>query len=291
MTPRDLIMIGCGFLAGAVSTAAVGYFAIYKKYVPLRELENEVAELEEKRLAKGRQLDMMDKAYLERKEEYDKAIDEAAERLDDYQESLEELKSENDIPEPEVVDFDAIEYERTSKLNGRYVINDGSPRWDGPLTDVEQDEYDSCEGDEDLEFDLITRVKEARFTNSIDPKNLKYQITQHEADIRPAFMDVEDLDYYAGDDIIAMGRDLMSRPEDFIDMRCILKFGDESQTHDPNIVICRNDELKTDYVIERHEGSYQNAIFGIPEESIQPAEYRSNEIKAREAEEAARVKD
>lgn len=284
MNRENLIFAGIGFLAGVAVTAAAGYFGIYRKYIPLRQLEDEVNSLEEQRQSKGRQLDTMDRAYEERKAAYERDLQERSDRLDMYdndiadaKKELEEIKPSEPEQESETLSADE------SKIFARFEIHDGNPRWDGPLTDEEQASYDACDGDENLILGLVTEVKEHRFKNSIDQSCTKYLINDHDHKTAPDFIDTVFLDYYVRDDKLAEGRSLIERPDDLIDMAVLVQFGKYGWQEDPNVVICRNDIFETDYVVERHEESYQETMFGIDPDKITLPSHRVLEDMARKA--------
>lgn len=281
MNHENLIFAGVGFLAGVVVTTVVGYFGVYRKYIPLHQLGDEVNQLEEQRQSKGRQLDAMDAAYEERKAAYDKDLQDMSDRLDMYDSDIANAKKELAEIKPKEQEPETVTPEDTE--NDRFAINDGNPRWDGPLTDEEQASYDACEGDENLILGLLTEVKEHRFKDSIDPKRTAYLIDDYEHKIAPDFIDTVYLDYYVRDDKLADGRTLIERPDDLIDMAVLVQFGKYGWQEDPNIVICRNDTYETDYVIERHEESYQEAVFGIDPDHITLPSHRILEDMARKA--------
>lgn len=282
MNRENLIYAGIGFLTGVVVTTVVGYFGVYRKYIPLRQLEDEVNQLEEQRQSKGRQLDAMDAAYEERKAAYDKDLQTMSDRLDVYDSDIADAKKELEEIKPKERETETMTQEDTNDSD-RFVINVGNSRLDGPLTDEEQASYDACEGDENLILGLLTEVKEHRFKNSIDPKRTRYMIDDYEHETAPDFIDTVYLDYYVRDDKLAEGRSLIERPDDLIDMAVLVQFGKYGWQKDPNIVICRNDTFETDYVIERHEESYQEAVFGIDPDKITLPSHRVLEDMAKKA--------
>lgn len=267
MNRENLIFASIGFLAGVAVTTVVGYFGVYRKYIPLHQLEDEVNQLEEQRQSKGRQLDAMDAAYEERKAAYDKDLQDMSDRLDMYDADIADAKKELTEIKPKEQESETMMPEDVTEID-QFSINDGNPRWDGPLTDAEQASYDACDGDENLILGLLTEVKEHRFKNSIDPKRPIYMIDDYEHKTAPDFIDTVYLDYYVRDDKLAEGRALIERPDDLIDMSVLVQFGKYGWQEDPNVVICRNDVFETDYVIERHEESYQEAVFGIDPDKI-----------------------
>lgn len=267
MNRENLIFASIGFLAGVAVTTVVGYFGVYRKYIPLHKLEDEVNQLEEQRQSKGRQLDAMDAAYEERKAAYDKDLQDMSDRLDMYDADIADAKKELAEIKPKEQESETMMPEDVTEID-QFSINDGNPRWDGPLTDKEQASYDACDGDENLILGLLTEVKEHRFKNSIDPKRPIYMIDDYEHKTAPDFIDTVYLDYYVRDDKLAEGRALIERPDDLIDMSVLVQFGKYGWQEDPNVVICRNDVFETDYVIERHEESYQEAVFGIDPDKI-----------------------
>lgn len=282
MNRENLIFAGIGFLTGVVVTAAVGYFGIYRKYIPLRQLEDEVNQLEGQRQSKGRQLDAMDAAYEERKAAYDKDLQDLSDRLDMYDSDIADAKKELEKIKPKEQEPETLSADE-KKIFARFEIHDGNPRWDGPLTDEEQASYEACDGDENLILGLVTEVKEHRFKNSIDPNRTKYLIDDHDHKTAPDFIDTVFLDYYVRDDKLADGRSLIERPDDLIDMAVLVQFGKYGWQEDPNVVICRNDTFETDYVIERHEESYQEAMFGIDPDKITLPSHRILEDMAKQA--------
>lgn len=282
MNRENLIFAGIGFLAGVAVTTVVGYFVVYRKYIPLHQLEDEVNQLEEQRQSKGRQLDAMDAAYEERKAAYDKDLQDMSDRLDMYDADIADAKKELAEIKPKEQENESMSRKDTDAFS-RFGINDGNPRWDGPLTDKEQASYDACDGDENLILGLLTEVKEHRFKNSIDPKRTMYMIDDYEHNTAPDFIDTVYLDYYVRDDKLAEGRSLIERPDDLIDMSVLVQFGKYGWQEDPNVVICRNDIFETDYVIERHEESYQEAVFGIDPDKITMPSHRVLEDMANEA--------
>nr|DAQ77806.1 MAG TPA: hypothetical protein [Caudoviricetes sp.] len=282
MNRENLIFAGIGFLAGVAVTTVVGYFGVYRKYIPLHQLEDEVNRLEERRQSKGRQLDAMDAAYEERKAAYDKDLQDMSDRLDMYDADIADAKKELEDIKPKKGE-DKNMMRENLKAFTRFEIHDGNPRWDGPLTDEEQESYDACNGDENLILGLLTEVKEHRFKNSIDPKRPTYMIDDYEHKTAPDFIDTVYLDYYVRDDKLAEGRVLIERPDDLIDMAVLVQFGKYGWQEDPNIVICRNDTFETDYVIERHEESYQESVFGIDPDNITLPSHRVLEDMAKKA--------
>ena len=259
ISPRDLICGGIGALIGAAVTGAIGYFYIQKTYGPVQEVrkreEQLAADASKKRAAALRQLDMIDQEYEERKAAYETKIKEYDERLELY---------------------DAEETMEEDRIVG---INTGIDRIDGPLTDEELADYRACDGDEFAEATTLTDIARQRFKATVDKNHVKYRIDQTEHDNRPDFIDEVLLDYYHRDDILAEGRSIVPNVDDIIDPVVLLRFGPGSGSGDPNVVICRNDELEIDYVIERHDGSYQTAIFGISEEQAYIPQQRFNVIE------------
>ncbi len=282
MNRENLIFAGIGFLTGVAVTTVIGYFGVYRKYIPLHQLEDEVNQLEEQRQSKGRQLDAMDAAYEERKAAYDKDLQDMSDRLDMYDADIADAKKELEGIKTQKQKSKTMTPEDTSTFN-RFGIYDGNPRWDGPLTDEERASYDACDGDENLILGLITEVKEHRFKNSIDPNQTRYMIDDYEHETAPDFIDTVYLDYYIRDDKLAEGRALIERPDDLIDMSVLVQFGKYGWQKDPNVVICRNDVFEIDYVIERHEESYQEAVFGIDPNQITLPSHRILEDMAKKA--------
>ena len=292
MNKRDIIMLAIGAVIGGGVVAIADYIRMKRKQKPVEDLAKEVETLEASRQSKCRQLDMIDKEFADRKTQYESVLQELEDRLDEYEaeeaEHLAKVASRDitkdepvDEVEDEVVDDD-IKY--IKELNMGYVINDGNPRWDGPLNDDEQAMYDACEGDVDMEYATLIEIKERRFDETKDPDRIRYLISEYEHEIAPEFIDDESLDYYEADDILARGRSIVQNVEDLINPNVLLHFGEG--TSDPSVVWCRNDEYKTDYEIVKHPGSYQSAVYGIDEDSAYIPEHKYNRERAIELEES-----
>lgn len=293
MNKRDIIMLAIGAVVGGGVVAIADYIRMKRKQKPVEDLAKEVETLEASRQSKCRQLDMIDKEFTDRKTQYESVLQELEDRLDEYEaEEAEHLAkiASRDITEDEPVDEaedDVVEddIEHIKELNMGYVINDGNPRWDGPLNDDEQAMYDACEGDADMEYATLIEIKEHRFDATTDPDRLRYLISEQEHENAPEFIDDESLDYYEADDILARGRSIVQNVEDLINPNVLLHFGEG--TSDPSVVWCRNDEYKTDYEIVKHPGSYQSAVYGIDEDSAYIPEHKYNRERAIELEESA----
>lgn len=291
MNKRDIIMLAIGAVVGGGVVAIADYIRMKRKQKPVEDLAKEVETLEASRQSKCRQLDMIDKEFADRKTQYESVLQELEDRLDEYEaEEAEHLAkvASRDITEDEPVDEvadevvdDDIKY--IKELNMGYVINDGNPRWDGPLNDDEQAMYDACEGDVDMEYATLIEIKERRFDETKDPNQMRYLISEYEHENAPEFIDDESLDYYEADDILARGRYIVQNVEDLINPNVLLHFGEG--TSDPSVVWCRNDEYKTDYEIVKHPGSYQSAVYGIDEDSAYIPEHKYNRERAIELEE------
>ena len=292
MNKRDIIMLAIGEVIGGGVVAIADYIRMKRKQKPVEDLAKEVETLEASRQSKCRQLDMIDKEFADRKTQYESVLQELEDRLDEYEaEEAEHLAkvASRDITDDEPVDEvadevvdDDIKY--IKELNMGYVINDGNPRWDGPLNDDEQAMYDACEGDVDMEYATLIEIKERRFDETKDPDRMRYLISEYEHEIAPEFIDDESLDYYEADDILARGRSIVQNVEDLINPNVLLHFGEG--TSDPSVVWCRNDEYKTDYEIVKHPGSYQSAVYGIDEDSAYIPEHKYNRERAIELEES-----
>ena len=281
ISPRDLICGGIGALIGAAVTGVIGYFYIQKTYGPVQEVrkreERLAADASERRASALRQLDMIDKEYEERKAAYETKIKEYDERLELYDADVEAVKLE--LEEAQQRLREQRESEETMEEDQIVGINTGIDRIDGPLTDEEMADFRACDGDEFAEATTLTDIARQRFKATLDKNHVKYRIDQTEHDNRPDFIDEVLLDYYHRDDILAEGRSIVPNVDDIIDPVVLLRFGPGSGSGDPNVVICRNDELEIDYVIERHDGSYQTAIFGISEEQAYIPQQRFNVIE------------
>lgn len=221
-------------------------------------------------------------------EYYEKKFEETQSTDEDYSNDYEtdrSSESERGLYSDDAEEPSEKEFAMTKRFFGRYVINDGNKRWDGPLTDDEQAEYDNAGGDPDIENSILINIKEERFINSIDEKEPMYQISEQEHHDMPEFLDTEELDYYEMDDILALGRDIVPNPSHLIDLTVLNHFGKDSMSSDPNVVYCRNDELETDYIVTRHTGSFQNEVLGIPDEDSRVVPRKFNKELADDMEE------
>lgn len=283
ISPRDLICGGIGALIGAAVTGVIGYYYIQKTYGPAQEVrkreEQLAADASEKRAAALRQLDMIDKEYEERKAAYETKIKEYDERLELYDADVEAVKLELEQARQQLREQRESEDDMDEYKDHIVGINTGIERIDGPLTDEEMADFDACDGDEFAEATTLTDIARQRFKATMDKKHTKYWIDQTTHDNRPDFIDEVLLDYYHRDDVLAEGRSIVPNVDDIIDPVVLVRFGPGSGSGDPNVVICRNEELEIDYVIERHDGSYQTAIFGIPEEKAYIPQQRFNVIE------------
>lgn len=287
MINKDIGIGVGGFFLGAIATTIVGYFAVYRRYIPLNKIQDEVNALEEQRLSKCRQLDKIDEEFKTRKKDYDDTLSELDERMDTYENDISAMKNQMGM----IADGDAHKGERfilpseVDKLvdnsddeepsdksmartdDGRIIIEDGNPRYDGPLSPEDMEKVSGIEDSDQLDA-YLTEIKEQRFVDSIDPERVTYQISEKEYMDSPDFIDDETLDYYEKDNVLASGPEIVPVIEDLINPIVLNSFGKNSRSKDPNVVYCRNDKLRMDYVIERDPGSYQHAIYGVPEEDV-----------------------
>ena len=313
---KNVMMLGIGVISGAAATAALGYFCIIRKYIPMRELESEIDKLREEKQSICRQIDeagksfeALKKSYSEREQELENdldilesekiaqgspeeiaEVDTMTERLD-YQhpeqynrphhvKKLQKINDDiNDDSEKESEEDDYISED--DGVDGYEIIDDGIPRIDGQLTKEEQARLDECDNDEDLQRTVLTSIKEERWRNSIDPDNDVYQISSKEHENLPEFFDTIDLDYYRKDDVLAEGMNIVDK-DNLIEPSVLNHFGKQSQTDDPNLVICRNDKLEADYMITLDERSFQEVIFGVNADEAWTPEKSDDNEKAKE---------
>ncbi|QIG78167.1 hypothetical protein BIHU0010003c01_00048 [Bifidobacterium phage BitterVaud1] len=313
---KNVMMLGIGVISGAAATAALGYFCIIRKYIPMRELESEIDKLREEKQSICRQIDeagksfeALKKSYSEREQELENdldilesekiaqgspeeiaEVDTMTERLD-YQhpeqynrphhvKKLQKINdNRNDDSEKESEEDDYISED--DGVDGYEIIDDGIPRIDGQLTKEEQARLDECDNDEDLQRTVLTSIKEERWRNSIDPDNDVYQISSKEHENLPEFFDTIDLDYYRKDDVLAEGMNIVDK-DNLIEPSVLNHFGKQSQTDDPNLVICRNDKLEADYMITLDERSFQEVIFGVNADEAWTPEKSDDNEKAKE---------
>lgn len=276
---KNAVSFFAGFIAGGLITTT-GFVFIFKKYVPhylsMRDLEDEVNRLEQEKRNAISQIDFIGKEYKHTKSEYDQSIKDKMEEFDEWKETVENLKSEADHIKTNHAESDSVIRDDYSPIVRSQIDNLGSnediqsiatgnPRVDGPLSEDEMEEFRQCDGNDDLEYSLMTKIAEQRYLDSIDYSHCIYQITEAEHDDRLDFFDTVYLDYYDTDGILAEGDEMLDSIESTIDPIVLNRFGKQSGTHDPEIVICRNEKLATDYVIERTLGSYQHAVYNIDE--------------------------
>lgn len=311
---KNVMMLGIGAISGAAATAALGYFCIIRKYIPMRELESEIDKLREEKQSICRQIDeagksyeALKKSYSEREQELENdldilesekiaqgspeevaEVDKMTERLD-YQHPeqyhrphyVKKLQKIADNKNDDSEEDDDISEDDDDGVDGYEIIDDGIPRIDGQLTKEEQARLDECDNDEDLQRTVLTSIKEERWHNSIDPDNVVYQITSKEHENLPEFFDTIDLDYYRKDDVLAEGMNIVDK-DNLIEPSILNHFGKQSQTDDPNLVICRNDKLEADYMITLDERSFQEVIFGVNADEAWTPEKSDDNEKAKE---------
>lgn len=335
MNKRDILLALGGFVAGSVSATSIFYFGVYRHYIPMKDLEQEISDLQAKRKDLIDQVKEVTDAYQEHKKSTEDATMRMDKELDFYDNEIKAAKNElkdirkqvatakkskfvdyghpNEIPKvvkskpgdpkeylaedrDDELDDDPVdisdEDEPTEKeiamakaLSGNFEIHENNPRWDGPLTDDEQAQFDEAHGDVDLEESILRTIKERRYHQTIDDDHAKFQITKDEFEDHPFFFDTETLDYYEGDDVLAQGMEIVQDVRALIDPDVLTMFGKRSQSGDPNLVYCRNDYYDTDYEITRHPGSYQEDVLGIPEDEQYKEPRRFNKNLAEDMEE------
>lgn len=279
MKLKAMGLVAGGFVAGAATATAIFYFGVYKRYIPLKNLEHEIGNLEQKRHELNKQFKDVHEKYVATKRSHDEAVERMEKELDFYDDQISVVKREfnavkasgdyGDIHATEQqddIDDDPVDIGDDEPDSDNYIIDDGNPRWDGALTDQEQREYDEAEGDERLQQSVLMAIKESRWKKSIDPEYPAYHISEDEHEEAPWFIDTENLDYWQDDDVLANGMEIVQDPDSIIDTIVLNRFGKHSKSGDPNVVWCRNDILEIDYEITRHDGSYQHDVLGIPEE-------------------------
>lgn len=83
-----------GFAAGATTATAVFYFGIYKRYIPLKDLEQEIADLERKKHELNQQFKDNHEKFVNVKRSTDEAIRRKEQELDFYDDQIIEVKKE-----------------------------------------------------------------------------------------------------------------------------------------------------------------------------------------------------
>ena len=305
MERRDLIMLASGMITGSVLTGVACYFFIYRKYVPLKQLDKEIEEA----TAKRRQLlddcdtimkenDKLLKHYREKEDELDdrlkfyedeldrtnKDISDAKIKLDAanatmnyagiksspcYSASTDEPAQGTDVEDKEIVDdeeeSELFDDPQPHKITEDYLKVPGNPRLDGPLTEEELEKLELCQS-ENERLTAIDSIIESRFDDTIDQDDRAYVISEKEHEDAPWFIDTEELEYYEADDILAQDGVVVPSFDELITPIALNHFGPNSLSGDPNVVWCRNDVLKIDYQITRFKGSYQHYVLGVPED-------------------------
>ena len=306
MNKRDIIMLAIGLVTGCAATAAAGYFGVYRKYIPLHDLEHEIGELEDRKRDLCRQIDTISDAHDKLKKDFEQKETEMDERLKFYENELDSTNQQ--LEESQKVLLSASRKIADAKISyssmfnpgepedesdeeeivtgdHRFVINTGYSRVDGVVSEAQQAELDSCESDEERQT-VIDGIIEERFDDSIDDDEPTYHISKEDHDSAPWFIDTMILDYYEADDIVAEDRRMLADVDTQINPIVLNRFGPHSQSGDPNVVWCRNDILKIDYEITRHPGSYQHEVMGIPEEAAYDPPRKFNKGRAAQMEEA-----
>lgn len=281
MDKHDLIMLALGALAGSVVTGVAGYIYVNHKYTPLREINETVQELEKRKTELLKQNQYTEEVIKTKTQEHEKKMAELEDEAIRLYES-ESIKSSaySDFIDEEDDALDALREdmghpeERHSSYfqeDGRFVIDEGNPRWDGPLTDDEQAEFDDCEGDSDMEHTVLDAVRRKRYHRTIPNKHM-YRIDENEHQNRPDWFDTITIDYYETDDIFTEGTMIINNIAGLIDVTVLNHF-------DPDgTVWCRNEKLECDYEIMNHTGSWQNAVMHIPEEQVAPVRKHYKEL-------------
>lgn len=293
------IGFGIGLATGAAMAGAIFYVKVYRRYIPLNRLEERLSETAEEVDALLKNKADLAKEFKEDTDDYLKLKENMEDWLDQMKKEYEATKAAADYGDPwaavarkDISDDDDISDEQGDELDDDPVdngtdepdrdnvyIHDGNPRWDGPLTDDEQRQYDEAAGDDGLQASILTTIKARRWHESIDEDEPYYQISEQEHDDAPEFIDTEHLDYWEDDDVLARGMEIVQDPDSIIDTIVLNHFGRHSQTDDPNVVFCRNDILETDYEITRHKGSYQHEVLGIPDnEAYRPTRRFDSEV-------------
>ena len=83
-----------GFAAGAATATAIFYFGVYKRYIPLKDLEHEIADLERKKHELNQQFKDNHDKFVNVKRSTDEAIRRKEQELDFYDDQIIEVKKE-----------------------------------------------------------------------------------------------------------------------------------------------------------------------------------------------------
>ena len=301
MNFRTIGLAAGAFIAGAATATAIFYFGVYKQYIPLKDLEHEIGDLERKKHELNQQFKDNHEKYVSTKRSHDDAVERMEKELDFYDDQISVVKREFEAVKaagdygdvhateqqdyiddrPDEIDDNPVDIDSDEPDRDNYVIDDGNPRWDGVLTDQEQREYDEADGNERLQQSIIMTIKERRWKESISTDEPIYHISGDDHEEAPWFFDTESLEYWEDDDVLARGMEIVQDPDSLINTIVLNRFGKLSKSGDPNVVWCRNDILETDYEITRHEGSYQHEVLGIPEEeSYRPKKRFNSDVMA-----------
>lgn len=285
---RDLALIGSGLILGSTLVGVSLYFGVIRKYIPLKDLEKEIAALSEQKASLCRQIDAINKDYPKLQKEHDDQVERYEKEISFYEDQLQLAKEDIETWSKKQVAARAMhDYSGNDDIHPdddlddppvdigpeQVVLND-NPRWNGPLTEDEQRQYDEANGDEDIETGILNSIKERRWTESINDSTAVREIDETEHEDAPFFFDTVSLDYYIEDDVLANGMLMVDQPDAIIDMDILKKLRDKSET----VVWCRNEYHTTDYEICRHDGSYQHDVIGVPEDEV----YHPNTLREEE---------
>lgn len=273
-----------GFVSGSVITVSAGYFFVYKKYIPLRELEESIADLENEKRDLYHKIDEIQKSIehlSDSKRELESRLE--SENLKSQRKNSERIKqrSETISYDHQYVGNEGTPYQPETTVPEELleddddeglvptIISDDFPRIDGRLTKKEQQEIDDCGEDDQLAHTILTKIKEERFNASIDENCTSYMIDRETFDNKlDFFSDPLYLIYYRPEGIVALqeGNEIIEDPDQLFDTSCLNHFEDRNSKmifendDGEKTLICRNDNLLTDYVISCVDKTYVEAI-------------------------------
>lgn len=272
MNPK-MLYFGAGLVTGIVIGTALSIGAIRaKKIMSLNKIDDDIKDLLKTRQDIYTSIDEANEGLGYMKKVHEDRVNEYEEEIQKYEEFVEDAKANAELEADVATLMDTPENRMRDMLNitqkfdenGHFIIDWGHPEVDGPLTDGEQENYDKVAGDPREEYDVICMIAEDRYDRAVaDHSVTRYMITEEENKNALPFYDNVNLTYYDGDDILVEGTQIVPDIEYLIDPRVLINFFKKGND---GTVICRNEDLKIDYIINFNPGFYQN-VLGIPEGS------------------------
>lgn len=138
---------------------------------------------------------------------------------------------------------------------------------DGAVVDLDPDAPDEDDGtimlDEVVGGEVesnIFQLEEEHVDVSGRTSDIPYQLTQIEWLANDPEHDQVSITWYVGDNQLADENDQIIPDHRIVGKHNLERFG---TGRDPNIVLVRNERLRTDYEVLRHDGKYEHAVAGF----------------------------